>query len=90
MPPKKKIDPRDLMERALELIKEELKELKDASMMGKLDEKNTMALVRYSDALVRYVKEGIKQKEEEQETAAKISTEDLTKMAADLVAKAKK
>lgn len=90
MPPKKKIDPRDLMERALELIKEELKELKDASMLGKLDEKNTMALVRYSDALVRYVKEGIKQKEEEQETAAKISTEDLTKMAADLVAKAKK
>jgi ribosomal protein L29 len=88
--PPKKIDPRDLMETALRIIKEELAELKEASLAGKLDPDNTMALIRYSDALVRYVKDGLKQREDEQSDVKKLSTEELVKEAAELAQKAKK
>lgn len=78
------------MEKALRLIKEELEELKDASAMGKLDPDNTTALIRYSDALLKYVKDGIGQEEEEKKTAAKMTNEELLKAAAELAIKAKK
>lgn len=88
--PRPKINPRDLMERALQLIENELAYLKTASKEGKLEEKNTTALIRYSDALLKYVKDGIGQEEEEKKTAAKMTDEELLKAAADLAAKAKK
>jgi len=88
--PRPKINPRDLMEKALQLIAEELAELKDASAMGKLDTDNTTALIRYSDALLKYVKDGIGQEEEEKKTVSKMTDEELLKAAADLAAKAKK
>jgi hypothetical protein len=87
--PRPKINPRDLMEKALQLIAEELNELKDASNMGKLDSDNTTALIRYSDALLKYVKDGIGQEEEEKKTVAKMTDEELLKAAADLAAKTK-
>lgn len=86
----KKVDPRALMETALQLIREELEELKDASNMGKLDPDNTTALIRYADALLRYVKDGIGQEEEEKATAKKMSNEELLEAAKKLAEKDKK
>ena len=88
--PKQKIDPRDLMETALQLIKEELEELNDPSAEGKLDSENTAALIRYSDALVKYVKDGIKRQEEEKEQLAKMSNEELGKIAAEMASRGTK
>jgi len=85
--PKPKVDPRDLMETVLQLMKEELEELKDASREGKLDSDNTTALIRYGDAIVKYVKEGIKQQEEEKDKLTKMSNEELAKLASDLASK---
>lgn len=83
----KKINPRDLMERALRLIKNELSYLKKASEEGKLDPDQTTALIRYSDALLKYVKDGIGQEEEEKKTAAKMSNEELLEAAKKLAKK---
>lgn len=88
--PKPKINPRDLMEKALRLIAEELNELKDASDMGKLDADNTTALIRYSDALLKYVKDGIGQEEEEKKAVAKMTNEELIAAASKLAEKDKK
>lgn len=78
------------MEKALQLIAEELLELKDASAMGKLDADNTTALIRYSDALLKYVKDGIGQEEEEKKAVAKMTNEELIAAAAKLAEKDKK
>jgi len=78
------------MEKALQLIEEELYELKDASAEGKLSPENATALVRYSDALLKYVKDGIGQEEEEKKLAAKMTDEELLKAASELAAKNKK
>jgi hypothetical protein len=88
--PREKINPRELMEKALRLIAEELVELKQASAMGKLDPDNTTALIRYSDALLKYVKDGIGQEEEEKKTVAKMSNEELIEAAKKLTEKNKK
>lgn len=88
--PKPKINPRDLMEKALQLIQNEIAFLKAASKEGKLDEKNTTALIRYSDALLKYVKDGIGQEEEEKQTAAKMSSAELVEAAKKLAEKDKK
>jgi hypothetical protein len=88
--PRPKINPRDLMERALQLIENELDEIKAASANGKLDPDHTTALVRYSDSLLKYVKDGIEQEEEEKKKLSKMSDEELTQLATDLAAKAKK
>lgn len=88
--PRSKIDPRELMERTLQLIENELDHIKEASKAGKLDPENTTALVRYSDALLKYVKDGVVQEEEEKRKLSKMSTEELAQLAADLAAKAKK
>ena len=88
--PRPKINPRDLMERALQLIENELDQIKEASKAGKLDPDNTTALVRYSDSLLKYVKDGIEQDEEEKRKLSKLSDEELAQLAADLAAKAKK
>ncbi len=79
--PRKKINPRDLMERSLQLIKNELLYLKKASELGKLEPDDTTALIRYSDALLKYVKDGIGQEEEEKRTAAKMTNEELVEAA---------
>ena len=88
--PRPPINPRELMEKALQLIEGEIKHLKDASKLGKLDPENTTALIRYSDAIVKYVKDGLKIKEEEEKTVSKMSTEELAELAAKAAAKAKK
>lgn len=78
------------MEKALQLIQNEIQCLKEASAEGKLDEKNTTALIRYSDALLKYVKDGIGQEEEEKKTASKMSNEDLIAAAKKLAEKEQK
>lgn len=88
--PRPKIDPRDLLEKAMQLIEEELFELKDASKMGKLDPNNTTALIRYSEALLKFVKDDISLQEEEKKKLAKMSDEELAQLATNLVTKAKK
>ena len=85
--PRPKIDPRALLEKALQLIEEELYELKDASDMGKLDPNNTTALIRYSEALLKFVKDDIVQEEEDRKKAAKMSNEELAELAAKMAAK---
>lgn len=75
------------MEKALQLIQGEIGCLKEAAKLGKLDEKNTTALIRYSDALLKYVKDGIGQEEEETKQAKKVSTEDLIAAAKKLAEK---
>lgn len=88
--PRPKIDPRELMEQALQLIENELDQIKTASALGKLDPDNTTALVRYSDSLLKYVKDGIEQADNEKKKLSKMSDEELAQLAADLAAKAKK
>lgn len=88
--PRKKINPRNLMEKALQLIQNEIRYLQTESKLGKLDEKNTTALIRYSDALLKYVKDGIGQEEEEKKTAAKMTDEELLAAANKLAEKNKK
>ena len=85
--PRKKINPRDLMEKALQLIQNEIQCLKESSKEGKLDEKNTTALIRYSDALLKYVKDGIGQEEEEKKAASKMTNEELLAAATKLAKK---
>jgi hypothetical protein len=88
--PRPKINPRDLLEKALQLIEEELAELKDASMLGKLDPDNTTALIRYSDALLKYLKDDIVQVEEEKKKLSKMTDQELAQLAVDLANKGKK
>lgn len=88
--PRQKIDPRELMERALQLIEGELDFIKEAAKTGKLDSDNTTALVRYSDSLLKYVKDGITQEEDEKKKLSKMTTEELAELAKDLAEKAKK
>lgn len=90
MTKRKKIDPRELMEQALQLISGELDNIQAAAKEGKLDPDNTTALVRYSDSLLKYVKDGIKQEDDEKRALGKMSTDELAQLAADLAAKAKK
>lgn len=88
--PRPKINPRDLMEQALQLIENELDQIKEASKAGKLDSDNTTALVRYSDSLLKYVKDGIEQEEEQKKRLSKMSDEELASLATELAAKSKK
>lgn len=88
--PRPKINPRDLMEQALQLIENELDQIKEASKVGKLDPDYTTALVRYSDSLLKYVKDGIEQEAEEKKKLSKMTDEELAALAAELAAKAKK
>ena len=88
--PRPKIDPRELMEQALQLIENELDQIKEQSKLGKLDPDYTTALVRYSDSLLKYVKDGIEQADNEKKKLSKMSDEELAQLAADLAAKAKK
>jgi len=88
--PRPKINPRVLMEKALQLIENELAHLKAASKLGKLEGTNPTELIRYADALLKYVKDGIGQEEEEKKAVSKMTDEELLKAAADLAAKAKK
>lgn len=88
--PKPKIDPRELMEQALQLISAELDQIQESSKAGKLDPDNTTALVRYSDSLLKYVKDGIVQEEEEKRRLGKMSTAELAALAEEFAAKAKK
>ena len=88
--PRPKIDPRELMEQALQLIENELEQIKEASKAGKLDPDNTTALVRYSDSLLKYVKDGIEQAEDEKKKLSKMTDEELAQLARDLSEKAKK
>lgn len=90
MTQRKKIDPRELMEQALQLISAELDQIQESSKQGKLDPDNTTALVRYSDSLLKYVKDGIKQDEDEKRALSKMPTEELARLAAELATKAKK
>lgn len=78
------------METALQLIYEELEELKMASNEGKLDADNTTALIRYADSLLKYVKDGIGQEEEEKQAAKKMTNEELLEAAKKLAEKDKK
>lgn len=78
------------MEQALQLIENELEQIKAKSRLGKLDPEYTTALVRYSDSLLKYVKDGIEQQEEEKKKLSKMSDEELANLASELAAKAKK
>ena len=88
--PKPKIDPRELMEQALQLISAELDQIQTASKAGKLDPDNTTALVRYSDSLLKYVKDGVVQEEDEKRRLSKMSTAELAALAEEFANKAKK
>lgn len=88
--PRPKIDPRDLMERSLQLIENELDFIKEKSKEGKLDAEYTASLVKYSDAVLKYVKDGIVQEEEEKKKLSKMTTEELAALAEEMAKKAKK
>ena len=88
--PKPKIDPRELMEQALQLISGELDQIEAVAKAGKLDPDNTAALVKYSDSLLKYVKDGIAKDDEDKRKLSKMTTEEIAALAADLANKAKK
>lgn len=88
--PKPKIDPRELMEQALQLISGELDQIQEFAKAGKLDPDNTAALVKYSDSLLKYVKDGIAKDDEDKRKLAKMSTAEIAALASELTDKAKK
>lgn len=75
----KKQNPRELLEQVLNLMSKDIDEIE--KMSGKLDGEVSASLVRYSDALLKIVKDADNQKEVEREKLSTMSTEELARKA---------
>lgn len=84
----KKQNPRELMSAVLELIAKDIEQIEKVSN-EKLSGEVSSCLVRYSDALLKIVKDHDSQKEDEQAKANRLSNEELLKAAEALVKKSK-
>lgn len=76
----KKRDPREMLTQVLELIAKDIEEIDKASGT-KLEPEYSNCLVKYSDALLKIVKDVDAQKDAERSKLANMSTEDLKQLA---------
>lgn len=86
----KKPDPRELLNDVLVLIAQDVEEIQKLSTAGKLDAEISSCLVRYSDALLKIVKDVDGQKDAEKNKLANMSTSELASKAREYLDKAKK
>lgn len=86
----KKPDPRELLNDVLVLIANDVIEIEKLSAAGKLDSDVSSCLVRYSDALLKIVKDVDTQKEAEKNKLANMSSQELAERAKHFMDKMKK
>ncbi len=77
----KKPDPRELLNDVLVLIAKDVVEIEKLAEAGKLDSDVSSCLVRYSDALLKIVKDVDTQKEAEKNKLATMSPQELRERA---------
>jgi len=81
---KKPEDPRDLMAQALRLMAKDLDFIEEAGKARKLEADEALCLVRYSDSLLKFVKDDDGQDAQEKKRLAKMSTAELVAKAEEL------
>jgi hypothetical protein len=86
----KKHDPRELLEDVLALIAGDVAEIEKLSGSGKFDSEVSSCLVKYSDALLKIVKDTDGQKEAERNKLANMSPQELKERAQHYLDKMKK
>jgi hypothetical protein len=77
----KKQNPRELLNDVLNLISKDVEEIEKLSTAGKLDGEVAATLVKYSDALLKMVKDNDGQEEAEKAKLANMSTDELAEKA---------
>lgn len=82
-------DPRELMQQALHLIAKDLDYIETAGKERKLEADEALCLVRYSDSLLKFVKDEDEQEAQEKRKLAKMSTAELVSKAEELAKAAK-
>lgn len=82
--PKPPEDPRELMNQALRLISKDLDYIEEAGSARKLEADEALCLVRYSDALLKFVKDEEEQEVAEKRKLSKMSTAELAAKAEEL------
>lgn len=87
--PKPPEDPRELMNQALRLISKDLDFIEQLGQDKKLDGDAALCLVRYSDALLKFVNKEEEDQEAEKRKTAKMSTAELVARAEEFAAAAR-
>jgi len=81
---KQPADPRELMQQALHLMAKDLDYIEEAGKSRKLEADEALCLVRYSDSLLKFVKDEDEQEAQEKKRLAKMSTAELAAKAEEL------
>lgn len=83
----KKVNARELLNDVLVLIAKDIEEIEKLSDAGKLDSDASSCLTRYSDALLKIVKDADNQADAERQKLANMSNEELKSIARKFVEK---
>lgn len=83
----KKQNPRELLNDVLRLIAKDVEEIETLSAAGKLEGEVAATLVRYSDALLKIVKDSDGQEDAERQKLSNMSPEELKAKAKEALAK---
>lgn len=86
----RKINPRDLLNDVLKLISKDVEEIEKLAAGGKLEGEVASTLVKYSDALLKIVKDKDSRDDDEKRKLASMSTEELMKLAQEFTERLKK
>lgn len=86
----KKQNPRELLNQVLSLISHDIDEIEKQANNGKLEGEVAATLVRYSDALLKIVKDNDAQADAERDRLANMSTDELARKANQYLEKLKK
>lgn len=86
----KKQNPRELLNDVLNLIAKDVDEIQKLSSAGKLDGEVSATLVRYSDALLKIVKDNDSQEEAERSKLANMDGDELIERARQYMERIKK
>jgi hypothetical protein len=87
--PKRPEDPRELMAQALRLISRDLDYIEELGKSAKLGPNEAACLVRYSDSLLKYLRDEEEQEADEKRRLSKMSTAELAAKAEELARAAK-
>ena len=86
----KKQNPRELLNDVLNLISKDIDEIKKQSDSGKLESEVSATLVRYSDALLKIVKDSDAQEDAERSRLSSLSNAELKEKAAEYMRRLEK
>ena len=86
----RKQKPRDLLNRVLKLISNDIKEIEKLSLVGKLEGDISTTLVKYSDALIKMIKDSDVQEKVENKTVSDMGTDELTEKVEQYMSRLKK